>query len=203
SYGATFGPDGRLYTVSYDGNLRAYDQNFRLVQKVATRGGKQAYSVAVDPAGQNLAVGFYEAAKVDVYRASNLGFAFEADTAGLGNGDLLAVSWAAGGSRLVAGGRYGDRAGRPVAMWDQAGRGPRRMQTVAQSSIFHLLPCGDGVVAGAADPLMALLNPDGLPRLTRASAAPDMRLKLGDAFQVSADGRQVRFGLGLGAAKPA
>src|SRR5262249_26771584 len=185
SYGATFGPDGRLYTVSYDGNLRAYDQNFRLVQKVATRGGKQAYSVAVDPAGQNLAVGFYEAAKVDVYRASDLGFAFEADTAGLGNGDLLAVSWAAGGSRLVAGGRYGDRAGRPVAMWDQAGRGPRRMQTVAQSSIFHLLPCGDGVVAGAADPPVALLYPHRPPPPPPGRAPPHPRLQPAAAFHGS------------------
>ena len=39
SYGAAFAPDGRLFTVAFDGYLRAYDTGFRLVRKIKTRGG--------------------------------------------------------------------------------------------------------------------------------------------------------------------
>jgi WD40 repeat protein len=50
--GAAFAPDGRLFTVAYDGFLRAYDRSFHLVKKVATGGGKEPFSVAVDPGGR-------------------------------------------------------------------------------------------------------------------------------------------------------
>ena len=80
SYGAAFAADGRLFTVSYDGHLRAYGREFRLLKKVQTQGGKRPFSAAVDPAGERVAVGFSDSPKVEVYRASDLSFAFAADT---------------------------------------------------------------------------------------------------------------------------
>ena len=67
SYGAAFAPDGRLFTVADDGYLRAYDTSFRLVRKIKTRGGPQPFGVAVDPAGERVAVGFVDSPAVDVY----------------------------------------------------------------------------------------------------------------------------------------
>ena len=55
---------------------------------------------------------------------------------------------------------------------------------------------------GASDPLFALLDQDGAPRLTKSGVGADMRGKLGDAFLVSRDGGAVRFGLGYGDANP-
>src|SRR5262249_50689248 len=155
----------RLYTVSDDGHLRSYDRSFRLIKKVATRGGKQPFSVAVDPSGQQLAVGFDDTTKVDVFRAADLSFAFEADTNGVGNGDLSGGSWSADGRRLLAGGRYWDGSARSIAIWPQAGRGPRRLQPVAQNTVMQIVPCGSGFAVGATDPLYALLDADGRPRL--------------------------------------
>jgi len=105
-YGAAFAPDGRLFTVANDGFLRAYDRSFRLVRKVATGGGKQPFSVAVDSGGERVAIGFYDSTKVEVYRTSDLGFAFKADTAGITKGNLIKVAWSSDSRRLLAGGRY-------------------------------------------------------------------------------------------------
>ena len=207
SYGAGFAPDGRLFTVADDGYLRAYDRSFRLVKKIQTRGGKQPFSVAVDAGGQRLAVGYYDNVAVEVYRASDLAFEFAADTRGIADGDLSTALWSADGRRLIAGGRSDMRGADaqrryPAVIWDDAGRGPRREQPVALNAIQDIVPCGPGFAVGASGPLFALLDQNGSPRLSRSGVVVDMRDKLRGAFQVSRDGRQVRFGLGYGAARP-
>ena len=59
SYGAAFGPDGRLYTVAYDGKLRQYGPGPAFKnERESQRAARRPYSVAVDPRGQLLAVGF-------------------------------------------------------------------------------------------------------------------------------------------------
>jgi WD40 repeat protein len=206
SYGAAFAPDGRLFTVAYDGFLRAYDRGFKLVKKVATRGGKRPLSVAVGPSGERIAVGFDGSTKVEVYSTSELGFLFAADTTGVTNGDLGAVAWFTKGRQLAAGGGYtngGDRDGYSIVIWGDRGRGKPRNVAVANNTIESILPCGNDFAVGAQDPLFALLGPDGAVRLSKAGVAIDMRGKRDAAFQVTRDGRQVGFGLGLGGARPA
>ena len=115
----------------------------------------------------------------------------------------VVLRWAS----ALAGGRYQALSGgewkTPVVVWDQDGRGPRQERAFALTTIMDILPCGSGFAVGASDPFLALLAADGSPRLSKSGVTPDMRDKKGDAFQVSRDGRQVRFGLGVGAAKPA
>ena len=176
------------------------------MKKIATR-GKEPVSIAVDPSGERIALGFHDSPAVEVYRASDLGFLFAADTTGIANGHLGGATWSADGTRLAAGGAYGvpgnDGAWRSrVVVWDQGGRGQRREHAVAESTIMSILPCGNGFAVGAADPAFALLGPGGAVRLSKTGVAVDMRGKRGDAFQVTADGRQVRFGLGYGGARP-
>ena len=77
SYGAAFGPDGRLYTVAFDGKLRQYGPGpaFTKEREVAPKGGQEPTSVAVDPTGQLVAVGFSDSTSVDVYDAATLRWA--------------------------------------------------------------------------------------------------------------------------------
>jgi WD40 repeat protein len=207
SYGAAFAPDGRLFTVAYDGYLRAYDTSFRLVRKIKTRGGRQPYTVAVDPSGDRLAVGYYDSHAVDVYKTTDVSFAFAADTARMDNVFTLAVAWSSDGRQLIAGGNFHKQGSDGVvrvfvALWNQSGRGPRHEQPVALDSILDIVPCGTGFAVGAGDPLFALLDQDGTPRLTKSGVSADMRGKLGEAFRVSRDGGMVRFGLEKGNASP-
>jgi WD40 repeat protein len=143
SNGAAFAPDGRLFTVAYDGYLRAYDTSFRLVRKVKTRGGPRPIGVAIGPAGERVAVGFRDSHAVDVYKTSDLSFAFAADTAGVDD-NFYGVAWSSDGRQLVAGGAYSKQGSdgvwrHVVVLWDRGGRGPHK-QPVASNTIQHILP---------------------------------------------------------------
>jgi WD40 repeat protein len=160
SYGAAFAADGRLFTVAFDGYLRAYDADFRLVNKVQTRGGRRPYGVAVDPAGERLAVVYDDGYAVEVYKTSDLSFSFAADTAGI-NANMYTVTWSADGRQLLAGGAYSKQGNdgvwrRLAVLWERGGQGPRREQGVALNTFQHILPCGTGFAVGAHDPLFCL-----------------------------------------------
>jgi len=203
SYGAVFAPDGRLYTSAADGFLRAYDRTFKLVKKVATRGGRHPFGLAIDSSGRRMVVGFHNSTNVEIYRMPDLDFLFPADTSGIRGIDLHAVAWSSDGTHLLAGGSYHDEANRfRVVLWSEGGRGRRWERDVADNTIGDIKPCGTGFAVGGANPFLALLATDGSLQMAMIGVSADMRQKLGDAFQVTRDGRQVRFGLGISGKNP-
>jgi len=209
SYGGTFSPDGHLFIVSFDGFLRVYNRAFRLVKKVATRGGTRPMSVAVDPQGERVAVGFQDRGAVDVYRTSDLGFLFAADVAGITGAEGSRVAWSADGTRLVAAtgmqvsirGVTDVNVYRTVVVWDDRGQGVRSARPAARRNITSIQPCGNGFAIAAADPSFGLLDRDGGVHLAREGAVTDLR-GIDKGLQVARDGRQVRFGIDFGKAKP-
>ena len=66
-YGATFAADGRLATASLDGKVRLYDHDFKLVVPPTATGGAKSYRIAFSPDGTILAVGYDDAATVDLF----------------------------------------------------------------------------------------------------------------------------------------
>jgi hypothetical protein len=66
---------------------------------------------------------------------------------------------------------------------------------------MQLLPCGDGIAAGAQDPAFGLIGPNGEKRVWQEGVTADMRYE-GDAFTLSFNGKRVRFGLGNGGKEP-
>ena len=114
-------------------------------------------------------------------------------------GNLVAVAWSADGARLYAGGYL--QSGK-IRIWQDEGRGKRSEAPLSQQTITHLLPCGAGIAAGAADPAFGLIAADGGKRLWQEGVTADMRGKKRDAFAIAADGRSVRFGLGFAAEDP-
>jgi WD40 repeat protein len=203
SNGATFGPDGRLFTVSDDGYLRSYDRSFKLSRKIKTTGGNDPLSVAVDEAGEKLAVGFDDSTAVEVYRTSDLGLAYAADTRGIEGGNFASVVWSRTGNQLIAGGMHAAKSSFPIVVWENGGRGPRREITIANGSVTAFASCGDGFTVATASPAWARLEAGGNVTQGKSSVTVDMRGKRGDAFQVSRDGGNVRFGMGYGGGQPA
>jgi WD40 repeat protein len=204
SYGAAFDATGRLYTVAYDGLLRRYGADFKLEKKSNENpGGKKAFSVAVHPNGDRIAVGFDDSTAVEVYRAKDLERLVPADTADVDNGDISSVAWSSDGTRLYAGGRYHDTQGaHPVRIWDHEGRGKGRDVAVAQGTLMHFLPCRDTIAVGAAGPAFGLISLSGEKLVWQESAIVNMHGKLRGNFTVSQDGSKVRFGLGYGNESP-
>jgi WD40 repeat protein len=120
SYGAAFDRNGNLFAVGHDGRLRRYQSGYRDRPLVAeTRRGAKPFSVAVDPSGRRLAVGYEDLAAVDVYDAQSLRLLYAADTQGMTRGDLVSVTWSTDGTRLFAGGSYVSGRVTPVVSWDR------------------------------------------------------------------------------------
>jgi WD40 repeat protein len=195
TYGATFAADGRLATASYDGKVRLYDHDFKLVvpPRKAT-GGAKPYRIAFSPDGAILAVGYEDAATVDLFDGPSLTPLPTPNVDGLSNGNLSNVIWSEDGKTLYAGGLYHDGRGRPVLAWTNIGRGERRTLPAGSNTISGLAALPDGrLLVAAQDPFLELLEPDGRPRWAHPSPAADFRNQE-NVLAVSADGTIVDFG---------
>ncbi len=204
SAGAAFGPDGRLYVVALDGKLRQYGPGpaFKKQREVVTRAGERPFSVAVDPSGQLIAVGVFDAANIDVYDAATLQFRFAASMNEINNGDLFAVAWSSDGARLYAGGRYPLNGKSELLTFDRDGRRIGSPLPLSDDSLQDLRPCAGTLAVAADDPAFGLVDRNGQIALWKTSVAPDMRGKRGNALTMTQDTRQVRFGLGYGDDEP-
>ena len=200
SYGAAFDTANRLFTVADDGQIRRYGADGHLEAKAATQGGKWPFSIAVHAKEAKLAVGFIDGTAVEVYDAGTLKLLYAANTSGIGKGSSNGVAWSADGARLYAG--KATEGPFELFIWAKEGRGKRSETPLSQDSIMQLLPCGNGIAVGAADPAFGLIAPNGEKQLWQEGVIADMRDKVRGAFTVSPDGKRVRFGLGYGAEKP-
>jgi Caspase domain/WD domain, G-beta repeat len=208
SYGAAFAVNGRLYTVDFDGKLRQYGPgpDFKKGAEIVTKASRQPFSVAVDPAGKLVAVGFNDSLAVEFYDASTLAFRFSADTKGFDNGDLSKVTWSGDGARLIAGGSFeilsADAWKRPLVTFDREGKRFGVALPLSDNTIFNLQPCGSAIAVAAADPAFGLVDGSGQINPWKTGVSPDLRGKLGDAFTIAANAKQVRYGLGDEAEDP-
>jgi hypothetical protein len=202
AYGAGFAPDGRLYTVAYDGKLREYGPgpDFKKIREIATKSSKEPYALAVDPRSQLVAVGFSDSRAVDVYDASSLQYRFSAETQAFDNGNLSKVLWSSDGKHLLAGGAYEALFQNvwksPLITFDRSGKRNGDPLPLSDDAILNLQLCGDSVAVAAADPAFGVVDSDGRVATWKSGVAPDMRDKVGDAFSIAPDAKQVRFGLG-------
>jgi WD40 repeat protein len=165
SYGAAFAADGRLATTSIDGTLRLYDGAFRRVAAVKTTDGTRPYGLPFTPVGDRLAVGYHDTTAVSLFDGHTLTPLPSPDTRGLDNGNLGRVDWSADGATLYAGGQYWRAGTRPVVAWSGSGAGPRRELAAGTDTVMCLLPLPDGgLLVGAADPWLGVLDAAGAPR---------------------------------------
>jgi WD40 repeat protein len=204
NYGVAFAPDDRVYTVSYDGKLRQYGPgpDFKKEREVATKGGKEPLSVAVDPHGQLVAVGFHDTQAVDVYDASTLNFRFAVDSKGIDNGNLSKVTWSRDGAKLFAGGTYPITGKSEVIIFDRDGKRVAAPVPLSDDTISDLEPCSDSIAVAASDPAFGIIDGNGRVNLWKTGVTPNMLYKRDAAFTIAPNAKQVRFGLGEGAEDP-
>jgi WD40 repeat protein len=203
SYGAAFAADGRLATTSEDGTLRLYDRTFRRVATATTTDGTRPLGLAFTPAGDRLAVGYDDTTAVSLVDGHTLTPLPGPDTRGIDNGHLARVAWSADGATLYAGGRYGRAGTYPVVAWSKAGAGPRRELAAGTNSIMSLRPLPDGgLLVGAQDPWLGVLDAAGAPRWVQRPPQADLRGQR-QTLRVSADGGVVDFGYEGGGNAPA
>lgn len=196
SHGVAFASDGRFATTSWDGRLRLYDRNGRLLASQET-GFERPFRVAFNPRDGRLAVGFDDITAVHIFDGETLAPRASPDTDDIDNGDLSKVAWSASGSTLYAAGRYVDRHGEyPTFAWRESGTRVRLSGSRDTVKSLSALPDG-GLFIAAADPYLGALDASGSRRWTQYPVQMDPRSQLHN-LGVSSDGMVVDFGFEFG-----
>lgn len=204
-YGADFDRDGRLVTTSYDGYIRLYGKDFKLLKKIKTKGGKEPYGIGFSPDGSKIVVGFADSTNVDVYAGRDLSYLYSPNTKGIDKGDLGSVTWSYDGSSIYAGGRFRSRILDKLIIrrWSDEGKGSFTDLPASDSTIMHILPLkNNGIVFGAGGPSFGIFDANSRKVLYRAPSIADFRGSI-ENFLLSYDGSVVQFGYEKGGRSPA
>jgi hypothetical protein len=201
SFGVAYAPDGSLFASGDDGLLRRYGTDLKRTNRFMVDGVGAPSSLAVDPTGQRLVIGDSGSPSVSIYTANTLHYAGDADTHD-DYGLFTSLAWSRDGKRIFGGVKFDHAKRSQIRSWTRDGRRVGPDVDVADSGVFSLTPCGDATAFGAADPAFGLLRSDGKAVTLGQGHTTDMRNKVGESFSVSSDGKQIRFGLGVGGDNP-
>jgi Caspase domain/WD domain, G-beta repeat len=162
-YGLDFAGDGRLAAASLDGGLRLYDASGAKHARVATAAGHRPTHVRFSPDGTLLAIGFNDAAAVELRSGSTLELRGRPSVNGLSGRSLEAVAWSPDGRTLFAGGATTVRGMAPVFAWAQSGSGARRVAERGFASLVAAIVAlpGGRLVLGSIDSDLAVAYGDG------------------------------------------
>ena len=195
AYGVAFSPDGRIATTSWDGFVRLYGRNHKLVARQRLRTGESPYGIAFSSDGNSVAVGSVASPRVEVLSGQDLSFHYAPALLGTENGAFSSVAWG-GNDYLYAAGSCRVKKGFVLRRWKERGRGKPEDFAVAASDILSLAPLGDGGIAfGCAVPEIGIIAPDGVSIFSRLGDSVDFSYTQPD-FRVSADGSTVQFDFG-------
>lgn len=196
SYWCSFDNSNRLVTTSWDGYIRLYNADFKLVQKKNAPGGSKPFSAVFSPGGQKIAVGYNDSTRVDVLSANDLKLLFSANTDDVVNRDLSTVTWSTDGRYLYAGGRYNVGGDFPIRRWDKGGRGAFKECRISTNTIMDMKPLADGRLAvGTQEPLVGVVGDDEGVLWKHKGGIPDFRDQRGaQSIRLSKTGDKVLFG---------
>lgn len=163
SYSVDFDSTGRLVSTSWDGYVRLYDKDLKLLQRYQTQGGQRTFFAKFSPDAQQIAVGFDDSTDVELLDAkTTLKLSYALDTQEIDNGNLGILAWSQDGKHIYAGGRYWDGQGIPLLVWDKAVRGQRRIWQAGHNALMDIKPLRDGgVLYASSDPSLGRLTAQG------------------------------------------
>jgi WD40 repeat protein len=196
SHGADFNRNGGFVTASYDGFIRLYDQEFRLISKNKAPAGNRPYSVSFSPDGSEIAVGFWDSPKVDILSGKDLSYLFSPETSGVNNRNLRSVAWSLDGEFLYAAGDFWKDAldKRIIRKWSRGGKGLHVDLPGTDMGIRQILPLKDGGIAFCSlDPAFGVFDRRDKRIVYKTPATPDFRDNQ-EGFLISYSGTTIQFG---------
>lgn len=198
SYWVDFNKAGQLVSTSYDGQIRLYSPQFKVIAKVQAKGGKLPYSAVFSPRGDRIAVGFSDAPVVEVYSTKELKLLYRPDAYGV-EGGLHAVSWSRDGKFLFGGGKFAHGGRKLIRQWfnggapDRKGRGKHIDLPSSRKILLQILPLNrGGVIYLAADPGFGILGRNGRRIFSLKSDLPGFASNA-RPLEMTRDGRNVRL----------
>lgn len=186
--------DGRVAVVSFDGLMRLYDSNFRLIGRRAAIAGAKPITVRFSPDGNRLAVGFVDRPAVAIQSGRDLSplhpMPVATQTEQL---SFLTVAWSSDGRHVYAGGEDKGSGANPVYRWAADGRSAAGQIPLGRNRISRIEQMPDGRMAFASeDPGVGVIEADGSVLSYRGPDIVNFSDARGDVL-VSADGAVVSY----------
>ena len=192
-YGADFDNQNRLVTSSYDGFIRLYDNNFKLISKKKNPGGNKPFFVSFAPDGSKVAVGYHDSRNVDVLSGQNLSYMYSPDTGFVDNGNLEVVAWSMDGEYLYAGGGFQTDGQFPILRWSSAGKGGNHRLEGIKGSILDMVAMKNGgIIYSSAEPSFGAYNRNDSRIIVNLPSIADYRGNR-EGFFVSNNGFTIQF----------
>jgi WD40 repeat protein len=193
--GLAFEPDGRLVTVSLNGELRLYDPAFKLIRRRSLFPVEPS-GVSFSPDGKMIAVGDRRRTRVYVVGAADLEQAFVRQIKQGAQGSLGSVAWSRDGAYLYAAGQYPTKGRSRLLRWSQGGRGQQTSFSGPENTVLDLAALPEGRLAYVTQrPVLGVIDAKGEHIFRKAASIVDMRGKLGKSFLISNRATRVRFSL--------
>ena len=196
SLSADFDLSGRLVTVSFDGFVRLYGSDFRLIVKKKAPGGDKPICVSFSPDSSGIAVGFRDSSNVNVLSGKDLSLLYSPDTSGVSRGAFVSTNWSLDGKFLYAGKTFSPFF---VRKWSNGGKRGWGMLHAFKDlpagnyDINQIRPLkGGGIVFSTIHPAFGVI--DGSDKTTFHQSASIAEYRGGyKEFRLSPDGMTLGF----------
>lgn len=200
-FNVAFNPAGGLATVCFDGKLRMYNNQFELVTERSGLAGQRIISLAFNPTGNLLALGYNDTSAVEVRNVADLSLLYSPSVKGMEKdvGGLAMLSFSDDGSKLYGGGRSfkenkeGERKW-VVRCWSNEGKGSSTDIALFNNAISDIkaLPKGSMAVMGAY-PDLGVINSSNKATWYLSSGNTDYGANGSSHFRANPDGASIGF----------
>ncbi len=189
-----FDQQGRMATASYDGKVRMYEKDFSLLRESSNLAGISPFSLAFNPEGTRLAIGYENIAAIEVRDPNTLQLLYkpilgdladDADVHNLSFSDDGSYLYGGSVASLVVDGKWKTS----LRRWSSEGRGTFIDIPLLKSSIFDLKPLTGGrmIILGAY-PDMVVIDKNGEVIWQKQAGINDYRYVGVSQFGVSENG---------------
>jgi WD40 repeat protein len=198
-----FSGDGRFATITRKGRLRVYSERggkITVTKPSQLPKGLMPYSLAFSPDSRRIAVGYSNAAQVDLVDAASLRTVATLKPKGVKNGNLGAVAWTdeRDGAWLYAAGTAKNRLDQNIVVaWPGGQQSAQLSVGTSRDSITYLAAVnGGGVIYASSEPAWGHVRPAPsgrrlvVPMQQRARAIP-FRAAARQGIAISNDGASV------------
>jgi WD40 repeat protein len=202
TYAVAFAKDGRLATASFDGKIRLYDADFRLVREKKVTGGKSPFDLDFSPDGKKIALAYEDPADVEIYDSKSLKLDFKPDCRGGEDISLwshfnnVAYSedgrylYGAGYKRMLYEGAYLN----VIRVWDKEGKGMFIDIPVAANSVLDMKPVGtNDILYSSASPELGKVSDQGVQHFYKESENKVFAAIDKSHFKINEEGTMVAF----------
>lgn len=185
---------GYVSAVALDGMIRLYDKDLNILGRRKLDGGRLPSSVRYSPDGKKIAVGFFDNPMVSIINGADLSHAYSPDLDDLNTmASFTTVAWSSDGDYLYAAGDFRGSGKNPIFRWAEAGRGKRETIPLTENRLIEIQTLAGGKMAFAAeDPGLGIIDAGANILDFKTPDILNFR-KIGDNFQVAADGETVRY----------